>query len=482
MGTQCSSTTIPKVSTCIDSRTRSDSCGFNRPEEHGASCQKSSNLSLATKGLVICVDTVDDLVAALPFQMDADLDHLYALPQSTSAIRGGGGGVVSAVVSDNPVFNRDVGTRCEAGDCQKDNQDNFACLVVDDLANPWCLYVVADGSGPAGDVVSALLVHELPGVLVQNPGVHSDSSCALYQSFVSVGEMVSTCQYVDVSTSYASLSAVLLRDGVLHVAWVRDSKVVLGRLAARQSAGDVGDGGGNVSAASSMASTPGHRALSYARPAQKRPGTRGKSPTPFHLPPTTSSEREGHTASPLLLRAVELTAVSIVENSVDGICKRQPSGSGDSVEGVESTDAKGACNPGVRRMRLKSEDVFVVLGTSGLWNRLAPSEVVTIVGQHLHQAALHAADALVAEAERRHSPGARAADDDITVMVLYLQGDRFVEKVSIDEGATSAFRMFDPRGIHVLREARDNVAGCGCVSLRADGVRVTNGSQPARGN
>merc|ERR1712176_1270315 len=35
---------------------------------------------------------------------------------------------------------------------------------------------------------------------------------------------------VDASDSGGTLSAVLLRDGFLHVAWVGDSKVVLGRL------------------------------------------------------------------------------------------------------------------------------------------------------------------------------------------------------------------------------------------------------------
>merc|ERR1712176_782213 len=52
-----------------------------------------------------------------------------------------------------------------------------------------------------------------------------------HQAFVSVGEMASTCQFVSSSESRSTLSVVLLRRGLLHIAWVGDSKVVLGRLA-----------------------------------------------------------------------------------------------------------------------------------------------------------------------------------------------------------------------------------------------------------
>merc|ERR1712232_1456387 len=182
---------------------------------------------LAQKGCIICVDSVDALLSELPYEFDADLDHLYVLPACSTPSN-------SQRRLEAPRFSRDVGTVCErvGRSCQggDENQDNFTCLQVDDLANPWGLYAVSDGHGPQGHLVSTLLVHELPGLLVQNPAIHRDTNLALYQTFVSAAEMAETCQFVDASVSGGTFSAAMLREGYLHVAWVGDSKVVIGRV------------------------------------------------------------------------------------------------------------------------------------------------------------------------------------------------------------------------------------------------------------
>lgn len=402
---------------------------------------------LAQKGVVIWADSVDELIRALPFEVDADLEHLHALPA----------GDVSQQ-SDAPHFPRDIGVRCEpvksssstaVANSSPDHQDNYLCLSVDDIANPWSVNCVSNGHGPQGHLVSTLLVHELPGMLAQNPALHRDSNLALYQSFVSVGEMASSCQFIDASMSGGTLSAVLLRDGYLHIAWIGDSKVVLGRLASKDP-GSIGVG---------AASGPKQRG---------NPGVTSRA--------QVAAPVASHSALPLL-RAVELTSDhSVVESSTDaGKDMTTPRSRGLARAFGDSRLRVGGaqpCKPDVRRLRIKAEDVFVVLGTSGLWQTLSPMEVVTVVSQNLHRMAADAADALVAEVQRR-GPGATSArscadgvsqdcspPEGLTVIVMYLAGERYVR----DFDVRRARHLPEEHQEWRLQETLDIRGKCGCLS------------------
>jgi len=100
----------------------------------------------------------------------------------------------------------------------------------------------------------------------------------------------------------------------------------------------------------------------------------------------------------------------------------------------------GGCEPVVRRMKLKSEDLFIVLGTSGLWSYLSPDDAVAIVSQGLHLMAADSARALRMEALRRaalarappgYISGHYANQHDITAVVVYLAGARYVSDFSV---------------------------------------------------
>lgn len=442
----CNGNQLPHTERCFVSRAET--------ADAIATSQFDKSPMLAQKGLTIWVESVDDLVRALPFELDADLEHLHALPE---------GSPTDGTQRDNPDFPRDLGVRCRAGQGMPENQDNYACVQVDDIANPWGLYAVADGQGPQGHLVSTLLVHELPSLLAQNPSLHRDSNLALYQSFVSVGEMASTCQFIDASTSGGTMSAVLMREGILHVSWVGDSKVVLGRVAAKP-----GPGAGDGAAGAGRGNGGGGSVMPAGR---TRPGD-----VPAAQGTCGVSRSAGGARPPPLLRAVELTAESS-DQAASGW--RRTDGTVDSADGAggppvavgsrffgnsKLRSASGAaaggsapCAPEVRRLRLKPEDVFVVLGTSGLWQHLSPSEVVTIVGQNLHRMASDAVDALVTEIERRSMPG--TATEDLTAMVVFLAGERYVSDFDIHR----AHHLPDHRG---AREGRD-IPGCGCMPTTA---------------
>eukprot|EP00428_Durinskia_dybowskii_P010403 CAMPEP_0170308022 /NCGR_PEP_ID=MMETSP0116_2-20130129/54442_1 /TAXON_ID=400756 /ORGANISM="Durinskia baltica, Strain CSIRO CS-38" /LENGTH=241 /DNA_ID=CAMNT_0010560187 /DNA_START=66 /DNA_END=787 /DNA_ORIENTATION=+ len=239
---QCSSIRLPEIAVVdcapvalaapmLGLPTSSKHPGLFR-DERPADWSDNPGALLEKRGFVVCVDSVDALLRQLPFELDADLDHLYELPERQSWSLGAAE-LASSWAWQPPLFQRDVGTVCEFGEAGKVNQDNFACLQVDDVSNPWGFYAVAGGHGPHGHLISTLLVHELPGLLVPNPLLHCSSDKALWQAFVAAGEMVTSCQFIDASSSGATLSTALLRDGLLHVAWVGDAKIVLGRLDSR---------------------------------------------------------------------------------------------------------------------------------------------------------------------------------------------------------------------------------------------------------
>lgn len=393
--------------------------------------------------------------------------------------------------------------------CFEDNQDNFACVQVDDAKAAWGMYAVADGHGPHGHLISTLLVHELPGVLAQNPNLYSHSSMALHQAFLAVGEMASSCQFVDASASGGTLSAVLLRDGFLHVSWVGDSKVVLGRFTARpaQNQGQAeaeGEGllhalpqgppqwpqaprAAQAAQAARPASPPAQQAQAwrhaYGAASTGRTahdGARGLVQHGAKEPPTRASTQQ-------TLRAVELTCDDAPRAARKGSQSARDAaksahvdrGWADSADGAggppaqlkpssrsfgdvgrhdapcfgsSSTSYGVSSAPEVRRMRLKPEDVFVVLGTAGLWKRLGPADVVAIVGQNLHLMAADVAHVLAAHAEQVRVAG----NDDITVMVVYLNGDRHVNEFD----KRRASHLPERRGL-VVSEGND-LAGLPC--------------------
>lgn len=481
--------------------------------------RNSARASFSEKGLVVWVDSVEDLVRVLPFEIDADLRHLHALPSLSArdcAATGFG-------ESEAMEFTRDVGVRCEGatndfmsitsrqGESPRsatetkqrrrasENQDNFACVQVDDMAAPWGLYGVADGFGPQGHFVSALLVHEFASILVQNSNFMRDANLALYQSFVAVSEKATSCQYLDMNNSGGMLSIVLLRDQVLHVAWVGDCKVVLGRLAAQPgSTRDVGAFHGRSPEESvrrlgpkqhhqiaqaldtahsqmvpPLAAEAGCAAGCPTRPSTDQGQDNGDCRKGLHgsTRPCASSDASSVPSRPPLLRAAELTAESW---SMDGFspkpssnpaCGRQRLGIGGVPRIGGATGNQGGTGGAphglsntcsIRHLRLKPGDVFLIFGTEGVWKWLSPTEAVTIVGQSLHRVAADAANALVEEVAHRRASSNTPCHADLTAIVLYLAGDRYVTE-------EAEWRLTDDThalGTHVLRDAQEKFSGC----------------------
>merc|ERR1712054_423564 len=107
-------------------------------------------------------------------------------------------------------------------------------------------------------------------------------------------------------------------------------------------------------------------------------------------------------------------------------------------------------------MKLKPEDVCAIIATQCLWKCLSPEEVVTIVGQRLNRMATDAAEALAAEVRRRTQPASNSAqgsnveaeeENELTVIVIYLAGERYVKDYDIERAGHLDGDFFASEGL-----------------------------------
>lgn len=344
---------------------------------------EESSSMLSSKGVMIWASNVDELVQALPFEIDADVEHLHTMA----------GAPAESGSARQINFARDVGVHCEKWRPEgHENMDNYMCVQFDDLANSWGVYSVASGQGPQGHLITALIAHELPGLLVQNALLHSDSNLALYQSFVRVGEMIGSCQFLNPDVSGATLTAILMRARRLHVAWIGDSKVVVGRLAEDvpklESFSKSQVYRGPPPAVKHVEITRDHRF-------DQDPDSRPQAPSPEKIPRDCNLE-ERDLSRALGHRTLELSS-----------------------------------QPEVRQYQVYELDVFVIVGSYALWQQLRSSEAVEVVRQNMHRTAVDAARALIAEAKRRFATSPHKvsrSSDGITALVVYLRGEKFVSE------------------------------------------------------
>lgn len=339
-------------------------------------------------------------------------------------------------------------------------------MQVDDIGNPWAFYAVAESSGnqirnvhQPQDLAPRLMA-EIPAMLARHPAVHRMPCRALYETHMAATRVAARGKAYPEAND--ALSLVLLRDEFLHIAWAGDAKIVLGRLASK------------ASAPSKPAADP------VTHPGTLRLASRHKS---------GAGRKEGYINSqqmkqflqfdgpPPILRAVDLTAQTSEASGSLKIQQFNLSGSGVSAgdtaaggyteESCRSNVQADGC-PDVRRMKLKPEDVCVVIATQGLWKCLTPEEVVTIVGQRLNCMASDAADALTAEVRRRLRPchgsveaeNLAAIEEELTVVVIYLAGERYVKDYDRERANHLNGDFFASEGLLPPREARGFQWGC----------------------
>merc|ERR1712151_185905 len=69
-------------------------------------------------------------------------------------------------------------------------------------------------------------------------------------------------------------------------------------------------------------------------------------------------------------------------------------------------------------------------------------------------------DALVTEVQKRSN--ALGPPDDLTIIVVYLAGERYIHEGDEDDAMEDV-------GFEILRETRDHLTGCGCMMTQIAG-------------
>merc|ERR1719506_494670 len=109
-------------------------------------------------------------------------------------------------------------------------RDSYSCVQVDDLANPWGFYAVAEGGAsqdqnfPQFPELAPRLAADVPGMLARNPRVHQNPCRALYETHRAASKVASSGNIYPETTS--ALSLAMLQEEFLHIAWDGDAKIV----------------------------------------------------------------------------------------------------------------------------------------------------------------------------------------------------------------------------------------------------------------
>jgi cAMP-dependent protein kinase regulator len=176
------------------------------------------------------------LILGQKFTMDKLLLHLPASVGTASDID-------EVHTWDSPTKlkgNTELAVLCQKG--QKSaadptpNQDNFFIHHI----GPLSMYVVDDGHGPFGHLVSFRLVQSLPYYLINNPnfGVGKDWALCLKEAFLAAQkDLEDFCeqQNINIEASGAAGSVLVMEEQTLHIAFIGDARIMLGSWNRRDS-------------------------------------------------------------------------------------------------------------------------------------------------------------------------------------------------------------------------------------------------------
>ena len=264
-----------------------------------------------------------------------------------------------------------ISVTCRKGLKKQSNQDNFFVLV----QSPYMIAGVLDGHGASGHNISSLARKLIPKTLLAHPLLPTDPGLALAEIFPKVQEIIKEkCNFanIDCNCSGCTATIVLMYQEFLYVAYLGDSRAVLG--------------------------------MRY----QDR----------IVVFPITNDHK---LSDPVERSRVERAGGSIrrVEDDCDRICVPDKSENGITVTrafGDQWFQGRGLCvEPGCFKRKIEKSDLFVVICTDGVWDVMENSEVGEIAAANCTGDACNIiANVAWSKWIERYEDNV----DDITVMIL----------------------------------------------------------------
>jgi len=271
-----------------------------------------------------------------------------------------------------------VGYACKKGlKPESPNQDDFCIFHIDTTS----IYGVFDGHGPYGHDISSFVQVHLPRQIVQDPNFGEDPEKAFASAFPETHRLCAESQAegrFDCALSGTTATLAMLRDGMLHVAHVGDSRAVLAR---RQ---------GDTLLAEDL--TVDHK-------------------------PTCESERRRIQAAGGQVKRLEGDIpyrVFLSGKMYPGLAMTR------SIGDTLGTSAGVTSTPEIKSFRVQSDWRFMLLCSDGIWEFISPQEAVDIVAKHPTAEVQRAAENLASEAWNRWIEEEGNVVDDITVIVTWV--------------------------------------------------------------
>lgn len=280
-----------------------------------------------------------------------------------------------------------VGYLCQSGIIKAPNQDDMSIV-----ASPNFIMIgVSDGHGPYGHYCSYIVQQMLPRFVLSSLQYPHNIPQALNDSFVfaheALVEIAAQQEVFDVSMSGTTLSIVFL-DKVgkkLYVAHAGDTRAIIVKSAGRK----------NESRIVANALTNDHNmrdAKEYARIVAaegdiRRAGQGQKGPLRFYC------------------RGTDYPGLAVSRTIGDTISK---------MYGVTH-------KPDVAQVSLSANDLFVVIASDGVWDRLSNEEVAETVHRHGKANAQEAAKEIASRAQKLWKAENSLYCDDITCVVCWVQ-------------------------------------------------------------
>mmetsp|Transcript_21159 Transcript_21159/g.49169 ORF Transcript_21159/g.49169 Transcript_21159/m.49169 type:complete len:433 (-) Transcript_21159:157-1455(-) len=330
-----------------------------------------------------------------------------------------------------------IGYVCKKGlKPESPNQDSFFIMKID---GQYSIYGVFDGHGRKGHDISNFVKDHLPKILLSQENLHTDTEKALETAFEKTQvliEKATDMKKIDAQRSGTTASVVFHdhKKGLLYLAHVGDSRVVLGRQHKQPAGGARSTWAGVDLTVDHKPDLPEERARieqaggmvlfdggwNYRVYVRGKRDARGKRYPGLNMSRSMGDVAGSYDAGISAVPDVNKLTVASTPELVGGVPGEN--GLRPPVERKLSCSSHGSSKPSVSSYSIDvASDRFLLLCSDGVWEFISSEEAVVAVSIFKRENAMEAAEHLAGMAWKRwmNELGGQVVDD-ITAVVIHL--------------------------------------------------------------